>query len=173
MNLVPVENQISKGTSVLVRKPGNGNGPQLLGQSLMMRSWFQACAWTAVNHHPPPFLEYRSCLFFLSYADVVSAECACLTERYGADLWEPHDPFPLKEEMATYSSILQSMENPMDRERATVHRVAKSWTWLNRLSLYICMMLYIWPLDLDKSLKAKRGNWGVCDAQWVNKKFLE
>ena len=35
---------------------------------------------------------------------------------------------PLKEEMATHSSIL-AWENPMDRGgwRATVHGVAKSW----------------------------------------------
>ena len=159
VNLVLVENQISKGTSVLVRKPSNGNGPQLLSQSLMMKSWFQACVWTAINHHPPPFLENRSCLFFLSYADMVSADCACLTGRYGADLWEPHDPFPLEEEMATYSSILHSMENPMDRERATVHRVTKSWTWLKRLSLYTCMSLYIWLLDFGKSLRQREEFW--------------
>ena len=38
---------------------------------------------------------------------------------------------PLEEEMAAHYSILA--ENPMDRGawRATVHRVAKSWTWLS------------------------------------------
>ena len=39
--------------------------------------------------------------------------------------------------MATHSSIL-ALENPMDREawRAVVHRVAKSQTQLNRLSMH-------------------------------------
>ena len=42
---------------------------------------------------------------------------------------------PLEQEIATHSSIL-AWRNPMDGGAwwATVHRVAKSWTWLKRLS---------------------------------------
>ena len=45
---------------------------------------------------------------------------------------------PLEEGMATHSSILAWMENPMDRGvwQATVHRVTKSWTYLKGLSLH-------------------------------------
>ena len=41
---------------------------------------------------------------------------------------------PLEEGMATHSCL----DNVMDRGawRATVYRVAKSWTWLKRLSTY-------------------------------------
>ena len=44
---------------------------------------------------------------------------------------------PLEQEMATHSSIL-AMENAMERTawQATVHRVAKSWTRLKRLSTH-------------------------------------
>ena len=43
---------------------------------------------------------------------------------------------PLEEGMATHSSIL-AWKIPMDRGawRATVHRIAKSWTRLKRLSI--------------------------------------
>ena len=39
---------------------------------------------------------------------------------------------PLEEGMETHSNIL-AQRNPMDREawRATVHEIAKSWTWLS------------------------------------------
>ena len=44
---------------------------------------------------------------------------------------------PLEEGMATQSSLDSCLENPMDRGawQATVHRVAKSWTWLKWLSM--------------------------------------
>ena len=44
-----------------------------------------------VSCQPPPtlFLACRSGLSFLSSADVVAAECACLPGRQGRDLWEP------------------------------------------------------------------------------------
>ena len=43
----------------------------------------------------------------------------------------------LEKEMATHSNIL-AWRIPMDRGAwwATVHRVAKSWAWLKRLSMH-------------------------------------
>ena len=55
------------------------------------------------------------------------------------EMWVPSlgQEDPLEEEMATHSSI-PCLENPMDRGAwwATVHRVAKSQTWLKRLGTH-------------------------------------
>ena len=54
---------------------------------------------------------------------------------------------PLEEGLATHSSIL-ACRVPMDRELATVHGVAKSWTRLKQLST----RMYASPLSLYASL---------------------
>ena len=48
-----------------------------------------------------------------------------------------HNAFPLEECMEMHSKY-SCLENPMEREawEATVHRVAKSWTWLKWLSTH-------------------------------------
>ena len=49
-------------------------------------------------------------------------------------VWSLGREDPLEKEMATHSSILV-WEIPWTEERATVHGVAKSWTWLSNFTL--------------------------------------
>ena len=51
----------------------------------------------------------------------------------GFDSWVEKIPCRRKWQPTQYSCL----ENPMDWGRATVHRVAKSWTWLRQLSMHI------------------------------------
>ena len=56
---------------------------------------------------------------------------------------------PLEEVMATHSSY-SCLKNPMDREawRATIHRVAKSWTQLKQLNFSLCPALLLFSASL-------------------------
>ena len=62
-----------------------------------------------------------------------------MQEVWETQVWSLGREGPLEEEMAAHSSILV-WRIPMDRAAwwATVHGVAKSWTWLKWLSMQAC-----------------------------------
>ena len=77
-----------------------------------------------------------------------------------------------------------SLENPMDRGawRATVHRIAKSWTWLKGLSKHASTLVMhtllsqwleqAWQYSCISWTKPLKGMWNKVHILWQGKKNL-
>ena len=72
-------------------------------------------------------------------------------------VWFLGGKYLLEAGMATHSSIL-AWRIPMDRGawRATVHRVAKSWTWLMWLSMHIEILSFNFIINIFKKINSRK-----------------
>ena len=62
------------------------------------------------------------------------------------------------------------LENPMDGGAwwATVHEIAKSWTWLSDFTSSICIIAIIFMLEIVHNKKSRSGTSTDCKAKWYN-----
>ena len=96
-----------------------------------VKAWISWCKLLRSNHNSHLFFERGR-------ATQEALVVKNLPGNAGEEIqvWPLGRKYPLEEGMATHSSSW--LENPLDRRarRATIHRVAKSWTWLKQLSTW-------------------------------------
>ena len=100
----------------------------LLATALWLVTWMVVLGLIMFILSQPVFKWY----WFISHSSVVKNSAAVQKTWVQSLGWED----PLEEGMASHSQYCR-LENPMDRGAwwATVHGVAKSWTWLKQLSM--------------------------------------